>query len=63
MKKVVWIFVAIVVLVVLAVVYAHEAKMIHTFAAIGSFVLGYVARWAQVKYLKNNTTEQDGGNS
>nr|DAM23452.1 MAG TPA: Protein of unknown function (DUF3139) [Caudoviricetes sp.] len=63
MKKVVWIFVAIVVLVVLAVVYAHEAKMIHTFVAIGSFVLGYVARWAQVKYLKNNTTEQDGGNS
>lgn len=37
--------------VVLAVVYAHEAKMIHTFVAIASFVAGIVVRWAWVKYI------------
>lgn len=49
MKKWMWILIAAVVLVIVAVVYAHEAKIIHTLVAIFSFVAGVVAHWAWVK--------------
>lgn len=51
MKKWMWMLIIAVAVVVLAVVYAHEAKMIHTFVAIASFVAGIVVRWAWVKYI------------
>lgn len=52
MKKWIWILIIAVALVVAAVVYAHEAKIIHTLVAIGSFTAGVVAHWAWVNYVK-----------
>lgn len=46
MKKWMWILIIAVVLMIAAVVYAHEAKIIHTLVAILSFVAGVVAHWA-----------------
>lgn len=59
MKKWMWILITAVVLVIAAVVYAHEAKIIHTLVAIFSFVAGVVAHWAWVKYLATKAVKQD----
>lgn len=63
MKKWMWILIIAVVLVVAAVVYAHEAKIIHTLVAIGSFVSGIVVHLAWVNYNKNKTEVSDGKHS
>lgn len=59
MKKWMWILIAAVVLVIVAVVYAHEAKIIHTLVAIFSFVAGVVAHWAWVKIWPRRPFKQD----
>lgn len=45
-----------------AVVYAHEAKIIHTLVAILSFVAGVVAHWAWGKYVAAKVVKQVSGN-
>ena len=59
MKKWMWILIIAVVLTIAAVIYAHEAKIIHTLVAIFSFVAGVVADWAWVKYLAAKAVKQD----
>nr|DAI80835.1 MAG TPA: Protein of unknown function (DUF3139) [Bacteriophage sp.] len=51
MKKWMWILIIAVALTIAAVIYAHEAKIIHTLVAIFSFVVGVVAHWAWGKYV------------
>lgn len=62
MKKWMWILIIAVVLVIAAVVYAHEAKVIHTLVAIFSFVAGVVAHWAWVNYLAAKAAKQSNSN-
>lgn len=61
MKKWMWILIIAVVLTIAAVVYAHEAKIIHTLVAILSFVAGVVAHWAWGKYVVAKTVKQVSG--
>lgn len=49
------------VLTIAAVVYAHEAKIIHTLVAILSFVAGVVAHWAWGKYVAAKAVKQVSG--
>ena len=62
MKKWMWILIIAVVLTIAAVVYAHEAKIIHTLVAILSFVAGVVAHWAWGKYVAAKVVKQVSGN-
>ena len=61
MKKWMWILIIAVVLMIAAVVYAHEAKIIHTLVAILSFVAGVVAHWAWGKYVAAKVVKQVNG--
>lgn len=61
MKKWMWILIIAVVLTIAAVVYAHEAKIIHTLVAILSFVAGVVAHWAWGKYVAAKVVKQVSG--
>lgn len=61
MKKWMWILIIAVVLMIAAVVYAHEAKIIHTLVAILSFVAGVVAHWALGKYVAAKAVKQVNG--
>lgn len=61
MKKWMWILIIAVVLMIAAVVYAHEAKIIHTLVAILSFVAGVVAHWAWGKYVAAKEVKQVSG--
>lgn len=62
MKKWMWILIIAVVLTIAAVVYAHEAKIIHTLVAIIlSFEAGVVAHWAWGKYVVAKAVKQVSG--
>ena len=62
MKKWMWILIIAVALTIAAVIYAHEAKIIHTLVAIFSFVAGAVAHWAWGKYVAAKAVKQVSGN-